>query len=285
MLQDLESIETEAPADDSAPSSEAVSEAPTADAEQLEFESYLAEPQEAGKKGLESRVAPPWYSAEEDEAVPVGLDKDQEPYRNPVDPGNRASDWVRTPAPTAAGGTGGTWSPLAGLPLTELIWVALATAFLLLAGLLIFALIKARMGDAEGEAGDDAGEEEEDPISVQERIERLPFDLRQGVVDFLDEARRLAAAGKYEEALVYLFSHALVQLDRSHRIRLAKGKTNRQYVSEIESSPPLAQLLSELADDFEGVFFGKYPLSQAKYEQNLDRIERFRALLQQASHG
>jgi hypothetical protein len=216
--------------------------------------------------------------------VPVGLDKNREPFRDPVDPGNRASDWLHKPKSISGAGWGN-WAPFAGLPLTELIWVALVMAAMLLGALLIFALIKSRLGESEGGTGEEVAVEEEDPLTTQERIERLPFELRQGVHDFLDEARRLAAAGKYEEALIYLFSHALVQLDRSHRIRLAKGKTNRQYVAEIESSPPLARLLSELADDFEGVFFGKYPLSQTKYEQNLDRIERFRSLLQQASHG
>ena len=70
-----------------------------------------------------------------------------------------------------------------------------------------------------------------------DRVEALPFHVRAASGDFLAEARRLYDAGHYSEAIVYLFSYQLVQLDKHHVIRLAKGKTNRQYVRETRQRP------------------------------------------------
>ena len=57
--------------------------------------------------------------------------------------------------------------------------------------------------------------------------------MAAGRLDLLAEARRHYQAGNYGAAIVYLFSFQLVQLDQRQIIRLAKGKTNRQYLREV----------------------------------------------------
>ena len=47
----------------------------------------------------------------------------------------------------------------------------------------------------------------------------------------LEEARRSYEEGDYNTAIVYLYSYQLVKLDQNQWIRLAKGKTNRQYLA------------------------------------------------------
>jgi Domain of unknown function (DUF4129) len=113
-----------------------------------------------------------------------------------------------------------------------------------------------------------------------DRVEALPFHVRAASGDFLAEARRLYDAGRYSEAIVYLFSHQLVQLDKHHVIRLAKGKTNRQYVRETRSRPILSAVLETTMVAFEDAFFGNKTLSRETFERSWDRLNEFQLELQ-----
>ena len=74
-----------------------------------------------------------------------------------------------------------------------------------------------------------------------QRIEALPFPVARANLSLLDQARNFYQAGNYAAAMIYLFSHQLVQLDRRQIIRLAKGKTNRQYLREVGQAAVLRQ--------------------------------------------
>jgi uncharacterized protein DUF4129 len=110
-------------------------------------------------------------------------------------------------------------------------------------------------------------------------IAALPFELPTGATDLLSLARRHFAAGRFGDAIVYLFSHQLVELDRHQKIRLARGKTNRQYLRELRGKPELARLLELSLVAFEDFFFGNQPLDHdradacwaafAEFEQRL----------------
>ncbi len=112
-----------------------------------------------------------------------------------------------------------------------------------------------------------------------DRVEALPFHLRKPTGDFLAEARRLYEAGNFSEAVIYYYSHLLVQLDRQHVIRLAKGKTNRQYLRETRSRPLLREILDRTMVAFEDVFFGHHELSRERFEECWRRLEEFHAEL------
>ncbi|MCI0361460.1 MAG: DUF4129 domain-containing protein [Planctomycetaceae bacterium] len=113
-----------------------------------------------------------------------------------------------------------------------------------------------------------------------DRVEALPFQLRKPTGDFLAEAQRLYEAGNFSEAVIYLYSHLLVQLDRHHVIRLAKGKTNRQYLRETRSRPRLRETLERTMVAFEDVFFGHHELTRERFEECWRRLGEFHAELE-----
>jgi hypothetical protein len=69
-------------------------------------------------------------------------------------------------------------------------------------------------------------------------VEALPPPVRQHVGELLARAMQLYQEGRYSEAIVYLFSHVLVELDKNLMIRLARGKTKRQYLGELRGRRP-----------------------------------------------
>lgn len=124
------------------------------------------------------------------------------------------------------------------------------------------------------------GVDYEEDIVDQNRIEDLPFQIATSRGDFLGDARRLADAGEYGQAIVYLFSHQLLQLDRYQHIRLARGKTNRQYLRELRSRRDLADLLMQTILPFEDYFFGNYKIERERFEACWSQVETFRKLVQ-----
>ncbi len=64
-------------------------------------------------------------------------------------------------------------------------------------------------------------------------VEGLPAGIPNDVRDPWAEAVRLRAAGDYAGAIVYLFAHQLMTLDRLKFVRLIPGKTGRQLVRTI----------------------------------------------------
>src|SRR5690606_8945463 len=94
------------------------------------------------------------------------------------------------------------------------------------------------------------------------RVEELPLVLSTRPEDYLDAAHRYYQKGEYGPAILYLFSHQLLQLDRWHWLHLLKGKTNRQYLREVArargaAAGELAAILEVTVLLFEEVYFGK----------------------------
>jgi hypothetical protein len=173
--------------------------------------------------------------------------------------------------------TGPAWGALVSRPRSLWGWVVRIT---LAMGLVVGLYFLARAGRRwQGRRGTSkavmaaAG----DPGDAQ-RIEALPFPVRPGRLDLLGEALRHYQQGDYRQAIVYLFSFQLVQLDRHQVIRLTKGKTNRQYLREIGPRQALARLVGQTMVVFEDVFFGDYPLDHARFELCWARLEEFRSL-------
>jgi hypothetical protein len=113
-------------------------------------------------------------------------------------------------------------------------------------------------------------------------VESLPFMADRSRGDLLGEARRYYQQGNYSEAIIYLFSYQLVELDRFALIRLAKGKTNRQYLRELGKSPPLRPPLELTMTAFEDVFFGRRALDRAGFEACWSQLPLFEQLVAQS---
>jgi hypothetical protein len=111
-------------------------------------------------------------------------------------------------------------------------------------------------------------------------VEALPFMAQRPHEDLLGSARRYYEQGHYSEAIIYLFSYELVELDRFAIIELARGKTNRQYLREAGRIEAARSLLERTMLAFESAFFGRYPLDRASFEacwNQLNTLEGLRA--------
>jgi hypothetical protein len=70
---------------------------------------------------------------------------------------------------------------------------------------------------------------------VAGRVEgTLPAGVRPGTDDPWAEALRCRERGEYARAIVCLFAHQLLTLERSRRLRLTPGRTGRQLVRTID---------------------------------------------------
>ncbi len=116
-----------------------------------------------------------------------------------------------------------------------------------------------------------------------ERIEALPFMGERPRGDLLGEARRHYQLGNYSEAIIYLFSYELVELDKNALIQLAGGKTNRQYLRETSRVQPLRTLLELTVTTFEGVFFGGRQLDRSGFEACWEQLPEFENLVMRAA--
>ena len=120
-------------------------------------------------------------------------------------------------------------------------------------------------------------------IGEAQRIEALPYPVARTNLSLLDQACDLYRAGNYAAAMIYLFGHQLVQLDRRQIIRLAKGKTNRQYLREIGQAEVLRQLFGQTLVAFEDVFFGHHDIARQRFEACWSRLPEFESLLAQGT--
>jgi hypothetical protein len=121
-----------------------------------------------------------------------------------------------------------------------------------------------------------------DPLVGVDWVEALPFLRERSREDLLGQARRHYQAGNYAEAIIYLFSHELVELDRAALVRLTPGKTNRQYVRELGRVQALAHLLEQTMLAFEDVFFGGLRLDRDRFEACWNELDTFDHLLSNA---
>jgi len=153
-------------------------------------------------------------------------------------------------------------------------WIVLG---ILLAGLAYYLvqayLVRERSAEASAGEGDDAAR-------AHRRTEALagPASLS----DLLAAAERHYREGRYREAVICLFGHELVQLDKRQLIHLAKGKTNRQYLRELDPRRALQRLVERTMIVFEDVFFGNRPIDRARFESCWLKLAEFDALVREA---
>lgn len=224
----------------------------------------------------ESETAAPAAPVESTKAITAG--------REALNPGWRGYPWydsgtddlrrIRVPKTRSWGGR--SWNPsFRANWLTWIIWGALALAFAVLA-YLIYQVYRGRWMDLPGTARATAAQSVANDAS---RVEALPFQIDPLTGSLLDAARRAYAGSDFARAIIYLFSHQLVELDRRHLIRLTRGKTNRQYVRELRDKEALPGLLSQTMVVFEDVYFGDRALSRERFEICWNRLNEFDALV------
>ena len=211
---------------------------------------------EQGREALGSQRRFPWYDGSKDDVRRVRV----------------SIPWKSPDVSFKAKPTGGAWN---------FSWLELAiwTAVLALFAALAYLLIRAYLNREDVAVTMPAGGAARDLLDDAARIEALPFRVRSGPLGLLDEARRHYEQGDYRQAIIYLFSHQLVEMDKQQIIRLAKGKTNRQYLRETRRRPLLESLIFQTMVAFEDVFFGDYPLDRARFESCWRRLGEFETLV------
>ena len=175
-------------------------------------------------------------------------------------------------APVA--GTMGMWGVIGWLVSIGLI-VALAI------GAVIWLLLKMEPGGVNRYQDD-----EKDNVSFgSDRIEQLPFDVANTKGDFLSAAEQAANAGRYGEAMTNLFSHVLLTLDKHGKVRLKRGKTNRQYSGELTPHQNLKPYYERVMVFFESTFFGRHDIEKHQFELCWNELPKFQQELQNSSGG
>lgn len=221
---------------------------------------------EQGRQSLRGQVEYPWYDAENDRLRRIDVpQRSEEEVEVPEDLPNE-------PTASASGD-----SALGGF-FQVIFWIFIVLLFAAIIGALIWAFLRADRHQTDSEATQVVQSSHE-----VDRIENLPFKIRSPQADLLAEAERHYAEGNYREAVIYLYSYKLVELDKHHRIRLAKGKTNRQYLREVRSDQRLAGLLESTMVAFEDVFFGHHDLSRRRFEECWNSVGQFRGLVGQGA--
>jgi hypothetical protein len=227
------------------------------------------DPVQAGHEALRT-TRQPWYDADADALTPIDLEtNDTELQRGQWQPENNLPRW----------NWGSGWS-LIGELLKMLVWGFL----FVLIGYLIYLLAQTYLNLAPVKTSvDQRGMAEDDLLTDEQRIENLPVMMQTTKGDFLAAARQCYQQGDFSAAIVYLFSHRLLQLDKAGCLRLMKGKTNRQYLLEVQGGREMQMLLGQTMSAFEDVFFGKYALDRARFEQCWNRNDQFQVLINQVT--
>ncbi|MHC4402833.1 MAG: DUF4129 domain-containing protein [Planctomycetota bacterium] len=216
----------------------------------------------AGREALDRWIWQyPWYDSRTDGVRPVDV---SDPERSG---GNWLADWLDGLFDSGLGLGSMSW-------LEWLAWGVIAALLIGLAYLMI-RVLRARRGSPL-ESDDEAARQGD--VDEQRRVEALPAPVGRKRADLLAEARRCYQHKNYREAIIYLFSYELVLLDRNQHIRLAKGKTNRQYLRELGRRPLLRRLLARTMVVFEEVFFGNYAIDRARADSAWLRLGEFEKL-------
>ena len=210
---------------------------------------------EWGRRGLTKAQSFPWYDSQADALRRIELREE--------------------PTPQDYGAAGGGIGKGLDAALQGLAWGLLALILLAFAALLLRQWLRSRR---EGSA---AGETAHAP-AAEPQIGLLPAEVDPSRGDLLAEVRRAAAAGDYARAVACLFGHQLLRLDGRRIIRLARGKTNRQYLREAAVRPALPAMLRPTMIAFEDAFFGRQPVPRERFEACLAELPRFERLCEEA---
>ncbi len=236
------------------------------------------------KNALPSTV---WFDPDEGKVVPIKVQTSVD------DSEHRDSRWLpkakqvpkkaAAPAPTATTtGTGSTGWFGTDLTLGNLFaWMFLVAIIAGLVGTLVYALSKTDIdltASSKSAVIDERAGPDEQTI---ERMKHLPAELRRTDVNLRSEAARLMGLGQYDQAVILLFAHQLLLLDRSSIIRLNGGKTNGKYVRECRSSDQeLGSLLKETTTAFERSYFGRQQITDPEFRDLWDQNETLERIVQ-----
>lgn len=232
----------------------------SADEATAEEAAEAVDPVNAGRDAL-SRGGFNWYDRDQDELRPIDVREKN----------------------LSQGSTGGGGANVGGAAfggLGQLLgWLALAV----LIGIVGYFLIVVFLNNESNVAV--TAKKKRSAESEVDRKAELPVPVNRDIDDLLAAAREAASEGNLRDAIIYLYSHQLVVLDRNRLIRLTKGKTNRQYLREAlkNGTRALGGVLEQTLVAFEDVFFGDHALEPARFESCWNRLDEFDRLVEESN--
>jgi hypothetical protein len=230
------------------------------------------QPNDAGqsaRRALAERGAYPWYDAAGDGLAPRRLSVEPAPKGPDRWAHGRSWQWPRMRS------WGSFWEFI-----KYMVWLLLACFLAWL--VYLFARVYWRREQQEADRMRDRMQQLRGDA---QRIERLPYDLATETLDLRALAEQSYRQGHFDRAIVYLFSYLLVELDRAHLIRLARGKTNRQYLAELRRQADLKAIVEPAMVAFEDVFFGRRRLGRESFERCWSMLPAFGRLVQPEQTG
>lgn len=227
-----------------------------------------------------------WFDADTGQVVPVDVKPEVD------DSLNRNSRWlpqakrVKQPDTSTTGGGGGGGGGGgaglfgSGLTIGNLFgWLLLVALVAAAVGLLAYVLSRAEFDPASGSSSGTADLARAPDQQTIERMKHLPAELRRTDVNLRSEAERLMKQGQYDQAIILLFGHQLLLLDRVGMLRLNRGKTNRKYVRETRAADAnAARWLQGTVTAFERSYFGGHAITHEQFA----RLWQANSLLEQA---
>jgi len=163
------------------------------------------------------------------------------------------------------------------VPHTLLQWVTWSVIALVL-GAMIFLLVRAFRERGKGAGGSALGISKSGADEDSRRVEALPLATVRRQADLVAEAEQEYRLGNYGQAIIYLFSYQLLQLDKRQLIHLSRGKTNRQYLRELSSRKALRRLVEQTMVVFEEAFFGQHTIDRCRFESCWTQLNEFEVL-------
>ena len=223
---------------------------------------------------------PVWFDAKTGSITPVAARK------NEIDVSDRHSSVTTPDARTNSAW----WDSLSGSLSMVFSWLFEGWLTILCVFLVLLAIVAGFLLWRYGSNGDGffRSRDAKDLLSHERekaKIQDLPFEIEQTAMGLLGQAAKLRAAGDYSKAIVYLFSHVLVEMDGARCIRLTRGKTNRIYLRELRGREMLKNFTYQLVQAFEFAFFGKHQLSQESFEAIWQQLPVFEENLKQFEPG
>ncbi len=111
-------------------------------------------------------------------------------------------------------------------------------------------------------------------VGLAARVEDLPLGVRPTSDDPWAEAFERRARGDLAGAVVCLFAHQLLTLDRVRQIRLAPGRTARWFVRGVDDQT-LRDCSSATLRLFEDVYYGRIEPTNEAFERVWSRAQAF----------
>jgi hypothetical protein len=161
-------------------------------------------------------------------------------------------------------------------------WLSDALVYTLVAvGIVIGLYVLAQTVIGKKDTDQDDDEFDIQPLTDSERVRALPYAVSGNPANFRSLAEQFAQKEDYKTAIIYMFSHLLLQLDQSRWIALRAGRTNRQYLWDLPWESPLRDYFERSMIVFEEAFFGDKRVSGETFVPLWDQLSAMEAFIKQ----